>query len=243
MKIAHAANTKLGCVIGNLQPHAWTAVLRAKDPAVREKIAQYGEEAARYNVPYSQNKRNTGWRNYKSTGKFNGGYFDCSSLASAAAQRAGVDLGLDSGRNAPTTRTMVKEFGSTGKFDVLTSIVGNTANWMRGDIPVAAGDHTVIILEDGANIRPEPAKYIVGVVYELRANIRVRKSPELGGNQKLYAELTADGKKNALKQRMAVFKAGTRVTCKQTVREGERIWMRVPSGWLCAAEGSRVYIK
>ena len=152
MKIAQAANTKLGCVVSDYRPHQWTALIRAKRKPMRENIAAFGEEAAAFNVAYSQTKRNLGWKNYKITGLFDGGAFDCSSLVCACAQRAGADLGLDE-KNAPTTRTMQKAFAALDDFDVLE--FEDIDHVRRGDILNAYNDHAVIILEDGAAIRPD----------------------------------------------------------------------------------------
>lgn len=240
MKIAHAANTQLGCIISDLHHHDWTACLRARAKEMRDKIALYGEEAAAYHVPYSQNKRNLGWKNYKITDLFDGGYFDCSSLCAAAAQRAGAELGLDK-KNSPTTRTMEKAFVSSGCFDALKDdYLTETKKLMRGDILVAYDDHAVIILEDGEDIKNP---YKVGKVYTTQVNLKVRKGPGLVYAQKLRSELTPDGQKHALIQARATFAAGTRITCKEVAEETDYIWIRCPSGWVCAVEGDRVYIK
>lgn len=237
MKIAQAANTQLGCIVSEYHPHEWTGLIRAKSKLTRANIAQFGEEAALFHVPYSQQKRNTGWKNYRETGLFNGGYFDCSSLACACAQRAGAQLGLDE-KNAPTTRTMQKAFAALDDFEVLE--FEDIDHVRRGDILNAYNDHAVIILEDGGAADPE---YIVGAVYTLQVNLRVRRGPGLVYGQKTRAELTEDGKKHALQQPWAVFAAGTRVTCKEIREEGAYTWMRCPSGWLCAVEKGSVYIK
>lgn len=237
MKIAQAANTQLGCVVSEYHPHEWTALIRARKSLTRANIAQYSEEAAAFHVPYSQHKRNTGWKNYVITGLFNGGAFDCSSLACACAQRAGAQLGLGD-KNAPTTRTMEKAFAALDDFDVLEFT--DIDHVLRGDILNAYNDHAVIVLEDGAAM---VAEYQVGKVYTTQVNLRVRKGPGLNYAQKLRGELTADGQKHALMQTKATFRAGTRITCKETKVEDNHIWLRCPSGWLCAVEGDRIYIK
>lgn len=237
MKIAQAANTRLGCIVSEYHPHDWTALIRAKSKLRRANIAQFGEEAAAFHVPYSQSKRNAGWKNYRETGLFNGGYFDCSSLACACAQRAGAQLGLDE-KNAPTTRTMQKAFAALDDFEVLP--FEDIDHVRRGDILNAYNDHAVIILEDGEAAEQE---YIVGAVYTLQVNLRVRRGPGLVYGQKAHIELTEDGKKHALQQPWAVFAAGTRVTCKEVAEEADYTWIRCPSGWLCAVEKGSIYIK
>lgn len=237
MKIAQAANTRLGCIVSEYHPHEWTAVIRAKRKLTRANIAVFAEEAAAFHVPYSQQKRNTGWKNYLETRLFNGGYFDCSSLACACAQRAGAQLGLGD-KNAPTTRTMQKAFAALDDFEVLEFT--DIDHVLRGDILNAYNDHAVIVLEDGPAMIPG---YTVGAVYTTQVNLRVRKGPGLVYGQKLRMELTPDGQKHALQQPWAVFAAGTRITCKEVAEEADYTWIRCPSGWLCAVEKGSVYIK
>lgn len=237
MKIAQAANTTLGCIVSEYHPHEWTAVIRAKRKLTRANIAVFAEEAAAFHVPYSQQKRNTGWKNYLETRLFNGGYFDCSSLACACAQRAGAQLGLGD-KNAPTTRTMQKAFAALDDFEVLEFT--DIDHVLRGDILNAYNDHAVIVLEDGPAMIPG---YTVGAVYTTQVNLRVRKGPGLVYGQKLRMELTPDGQKHALQQPWAVFAAGTRITCKEVAEEADYTWIRCPSGWLCAVEKGSVYIK
>ena len=90
---------------------------------------------------------------------------------------------------------------------------------------------------------PEPAKpatpelYSVGKTYTLQSNMFIRKEPN--GQKLTLKELTPDGKRNAVAdvEGHAVIKKGTRVTCKETRNNGA-IWMRTPSGWICAKAAS-----
>ncbi len=85
--------------------------------------------------------------------------------------------------------------------------------------------------------------YKVGNVYTLQSNMYVRKTPN--GEKLLPKDLTESAKKFALvdTEGNAVLKKGTRVTCKE-IRDTGAIWMRIPSGWVCAkaASGKRFIV-
>ena len=88
-------------------------------------------------------------------------------------------------------------------------------------------------------------KYTVGKTYTIvaKSGVKVRTGAGTNYAQKKRADLTADGKKHAKDQTMAVLKKGTRVTCQAIKIVGNRVWMKVPSGWLCAMENGSVYIE
>ena len=98
--------------IRNWYKGGWTVLLRAKDAAVRKKIAASCKAACdNENLGYDQNGRNTGLQEAKKTGwDFSKievkAEFDCSSLVAACVQAAGVSVW--NGGNAPTTRTLEK---------------------------------------------------------------------------------------------------------------------------------------
>jgi hypothetical protein len=86
--------------------------------------------------------------------------------------------------------------------------------------------------------------YVVGRVYtvSVQTALNVRRGP--GKNYGLvgYANLTADGKKHAYTS--GALKNGTRVTCQQVVNHSEdNIWIKIPSGWICAVDGDNVLVK
>ena len=86
-------------------------------------------------------------------------------------------------------------------------------------------------------------EYVVGRVYALKTNLNVRTGPGTGYRQKQRSELSDDGQKNAKAGTMAVLLKGTRVTVKEIQNDSTgNVWLRIPSGWLCAMEGSKVYI-
>ena len=87
----------------------------------------------------------------------------------------------------------------------------------------------------------QPTRYVVGGNYTTKVNLNVRTSA--AGNLKKWDKLTVSGKSHSLNQSgYAVLKKGTVVTCKEIKEVGESIWMRIPSGWICARSGDKVYI-
>jgi len=135
--------------IGNYYATGWEFLLRCKDKQKAEIMARTCEAGCgNKNIGYDQNQRNTlrtqaravGWNLAKISTPCE---CDCSSFMTVCAETAGINIPYSSG-NAPTTRTMRNAFKSTGMFDVYTPAVRK----LRGDILVAAGSHTVMILDD-----------------------------------------------------------------------------------------------
>lgn len=90
----------------------------------------------------------------------------------------------------------------------------------------------------------EKAFYTKGKTYTLQHAMKVRTGAGTNYKQKKRADLTADGKKNAKKGTYAVLKKGTRVTCQKviTLKNGN-VWMKIPSGYVCAKGQKTTYIK
>ncbi len=132
----------------------WQTVLRCKDSDKVEKMAQECEAAClNPNVGYDQYQRNTLRKQAKAVGydlsKVGKCECDCSSLMTVCAECADIEIPYTNG-NAPSTRTMVAAFKSTGEFDVLTEAKYLTSDkyLRRGDILVKNG-HTAMALQDG----------------------------------------------------------------------------------------------
>ncbi len=90
----------------------------------------------------------------------------------------------------------------------------------------------------------EESSYIVEKNYTLQANMYVRYAP--GGNKKQYIQLTTNAKSHAVKQTdgSAVLKKGTVVTVKEVAVVDGAIWVRIPSGWVCAVTASgTIYVR
>lgn len=85
--------------------------------------------------------------------------------------------------------------------------------------------------------------YKIGKVYTLQVDLKVRAGTGTSARQKLYTELTADGKKHAYNQKYAVLKKETKVTCKDVLKNGKDIWLRIPSGYVAGYYQGKEYIK
>lgn len=86
--------------------------------------------------------------------------------------------------------------------------------------------------------------YTKGKAYTLTSNLYVRTAPR--GAKKNLAGLTADGRKHAYtdKSGAAILRKGTAVTCQDVAQATDgSIWLKIPSGYVCAKEGASVYIK
>lgn len=82
--------------------------------------------------------------------------------------------------------------------------------------------------------------YQVGNTYTVCVNnLNVRTTPD--GLIKSKSQLTRNARKkcNALGQLMD----GTRVTCQETKVHNGNIWMKIPSGWICANYNGNVYVR
>lgn len=91
----------------------------------------------------------------------------------------------------------------------------------------------------------EPAKdadyYIVGHNYKLQFEMKVRTGAGKEYPPKVYRQLTKGGQRHD-SDRDGALNKGTVVTCKEIVKKGKETWMKVPSGWICARDGEKVYI-
>ena len=81
--------------------------------------------------------------------------------------------------------------------------------------------------------------YQIGQTYTLQSDMYVRQTPN--GAKIKYDSLTEDGKKNGKfdDDGNAILNKGTRVTCKAMSEN----WMKIPSGWVCAYNSTKTYIK
>ena len=84
--------------------------------------------------------------------------------------------------------------------------------------------------------------YVVGKIYTLQANMKVRTSAGTNFRAKTYDELTPGGKKVDV-NKDGVLEKGTRVTCQEVKRVGNDIWIRIPSGWIAAVYSGKIYVK
>lgn len=85
--------------------------------------------------------------------------------------------------------------------------------------------------------------YIIGKTYTLQVNLNVRMGAGTSYKNKKYSELTKDGRKHALNISNAVLKRGTKVTCLKVIKVKDETWLQIPSGFICAKYGDKVYVK
>lgn len=134
----------------------WSYVLRPLDKNVAEKMAVSCEKGcANPALGYDQGQRNTlktqavacGMDLSKITVPCE---CDCSSFMTVCAECAGIPIAYNNG-NAPTTSTMKSAFMNTGSFELLSDEKYLTSDkyLKRGDILVAVGSHTVMVLSNG----------------------------------------------------------------------------------------------
>lgn len=96
---------------------------------------------------------------------------------------------------------------------------------------------------------PEPAPktkkakvYKTGQTYTVKVNnLSVRTGPGTAYEKKTRGQLTADGRKHA--NSAGELMKGTRVSCQGEKKNGNQIWIRIPSGWVCAYNGTKYYVK
>ena len=141
----------------HLHSRSWI-VLRAIDPAQRERIALAMERACDNNdIGYSQLTRNTLYENVKSCGfdpartskKVN---TDCSALVRVCVNFAGIKAGNF------ITSSEVRVLMATGAFEQFTDDAHckSSARLLRGDILVTrTKGHTVVVLSNGAKASEE----------------------------------------------------------------------------------------
>lgn len=86
-------------------------------------------------------------------------------------------------------------------------------------------------------------KYSIGRNYTIQVDLNVRAGAGTNYRIKNYSELTVDGKKHAYNQTNAVLKPNTIVTCLDVYILDNEIWLRIPSGFVCAYYHGEIYIK
>lgn len=98
-------------------------------------------------------------------------------------------------------------------------------------------------VENVQNSVDNSSRYIVGKNYTLQVDLNVRYGAGTNNAIKKYNELTEDGKKHAYVQTNAVLKKGTVVTCLEIVKNGQDIWLKIPSGYVAGYYQGKEYIK
>jgi Muramidase (flagellum-specific) len=99
------------------------------------------------------------------------------------------------------------------------------------------------VLSGGGNIPIVPSiPYKIGVIYTTQQDLYVRELPN--GNKIKFDKLTDNAKANAKKDLLGYgyLKKGTRVTCQNYMLTDQCVWLKIPSGWVCAKNSKNIYI-
>lgn len=99
-----------------------------------------------------------------------------------------------------------------------------------------------IVDEFAGNKKGDNFEIQVGRNYVLIDNMNVRKAPSKNAPLVGHKGLSADGKKHDVDKNGSLDK-GTIVTCKDLFLYGSEMWLKCPSGWLCAKDGSDIYVR
>ena len=133
------------------------------------------------------------------------------------------------GVNEPGAKCDIWQYSSDGK-------VNGSSN--RTDMDKCYTDYT------GAS-KPVASSTTIkkGQTVTLTSNMKVRTGAGTSYRWKKRSELTADEKKHSQTGIYAVLKKGTKVTVLTVTVKGNDIWIRIPSGYVCAKKGSSKYVK
>lgn len=177
---------------------SWGFVLRPKDAELAEKSAQACEKGcANNNIGYDQNQRNTLYTQAVAVG-FDLSKIttpcecDCSSFMHVCALAGGADIQY--WNNGATTSTMRAKFTASGAYEAMIERKYLTSDkyLKRGDILVREGHHTVMVLENGSDVRPATSN-----PYPVPTRILYRKTPMMYGNDVRWLQtelgIKADG--------------------------------------------------
>lgn len=99
------------------------------------------------------------------------------------------------------------------------------------------------VLSGGGNIPITPRQpYTQGMTYTTQQDLYVRDAPN--GKKIKFEQLTDNAKANGKKDIFgyAILKRGTRVTCQGLSADGKTMWLKIPSGWVCAYNSKNIYI-
>lgn len=89
---------------------------------------------------------------------------------------------------------------------------------------------------DGSGSVPQNG-FTIGVTYTTNTDLYIRD--EANGSKVKFTDITKDAQKHGKEDAngFAILKKGTRVTCKGVKKILLSVWIKIPSGWICAKSG------
>ena len=105
-----------------------------------------------------------------------------------------------------------------------------------------SGEYTQKVSTTPSKPKPSSPTYKVGHTYTLQDEMKVRTGAGTNYRVKKNYELTKDGRKHDSDKDGALNK-GAKITCQKVVSKGNEIWIKCPSGYICAYQNGKVYIK
>lgn len=155
-------------------------------------------------------------------------YFHLTSIAVRKGQtvKRGTKIGI-----AGTTGASTGVHLHIGVRNLATWKWQNAESWLRAYNPAGAGTS-----------QSSSSGYRTGAIYVLQANLNVRTGPGTRYAKKKRSDLTANARAHSLSLFTAVLRKGTRVTCKAIETTGTEVWIRIPSGWICARKKNKIYV-
>jgi hypothetical protein len=88
----------------------------------------------------------------------------------------------------------------------------------------------------------ETGQWQIGATYTTQQDLNIRKEPN--GESVHFGDMTADAKAHSFisPSGNTVLRRGTRVTVKEIEKDGQTVWLRIPSGWICGKNSKNIYV-
>jgi hypothetical protein len=120
--------------------------------------------------------------------------------------------------------------------------VQNRINAQLGVKAVASAVSVATAVKPQNNVVKPSNDYVIGRNYKvLVKNLNIRPQPNTNRPRLTYWQLTKNARLHD-SNRDGRLDVNTVVTCKGISHEGNRTWVKIPSGWLCACENGNKYI-
>jgi hypothetical protein len=138
----------------------------------------------------------------------------------------------------------LQQTGKDGEVDGIEGSVDTDVLW--GKIEAEKPKTTNSTSKKKKPVKKPSAKserYIVGNTYtiDVRSALNVRTGAGKDFPLVGYNNLTEDGKSHAYET--GALKNGTKVTCLEVKENSDKdIWIRIPSGWICAVDGDKTFV-